>query len=112
MARRAATHRCRRPDVDTVEQILERGLVQGDGLVTVTERRGHRERALVEPLVEEAEPGPVEEQHLDRGPPSTEEREPRATARVATDPLRDEPSQPVEAPQRRLGERLAGALAG
>src|SRR5690606_41209980 len=70
-------------------------------------RLRHPEGASVESLVEEAQTGPVEEEDLQGRPPLPEEEEERAAPRIATEPIRDEPGETIEAPrseERRVGK--------
>jgi len=49
-------------------------------------------------VVEQADAGAVEEQHLDRVPPLAEEHEQGAAAGLPPQPLGDHACQPVESP--------------
>src|SRR5690606_35457488 len=44
--------------------------------------------------------GPVEEEDLQGRPPLPEEEEERAAPRIATEPIRDEPGETIEAPSK------------
>jgi hypothetical protein len=85
-----------RVDIDAVEQRLEGRIVDFDMARRRARRLRDLERAAVEPLVEDAHPGAVEEEELERIPTASEKHEERAASCVVTDLLFGEPRQPIE----------------
>src|SRR6202789_454886 len=90
--------RCDRFDVDAVEQILERALLDRDDPFAFARPLGHAEGAPVEALVEETQAGVVGEEDLHRVPPAPEEDKESAAAHLATEPVGRKGAEPVEAP--------------
>ena len=86
----------RRVDVDTVEERLERRVVELDVPHAVGGRVGNLERPAVEALVELAHSRAVEEQDLQRVASPRVEDEERATPRVIADLIERNPGQPIK----------------
>src|SRR5688572_6054608 len=86
--------------VDAIEQGFELALIDREMGRARRERvgAGPAERALVQSLVEDAHPGAVAEQDLDRVAAPASEYEQRPRARRPSDPLAYNPGQSVEAP--------------
>src|SRR5665213_825740 len=98
MDARASSFRCRRVDVDAVEQRLERALVDHHAAGAWVRRRGQPEGPCVQSLVENAHSRAIEEQNLQRRSVLPEEDEERSRARLTPDALLDDAAQPIEAP--------------
>src|SRR5690606_37483062 len=81
-----------------VEEVIELALVYLNGHVALGACLGNPERAAVEALVEQAEPGAVEEEHLESGAALAEEDEERAAAGLASDPLERNAGEAFESP--------------
>jgi hypothetical protein len=69
-------------DIDAIEEVVEDTLVNGDRGRAIRGRVGEPERALVQALVEDAEAGAIEEEHLDGLTPLAKEDEQGAAARL------------------------------
>src|SRR5665213_2849934 len=98
MDARASSFRCRRVDVDAVEQRLERALVDHHAAGAWVRRRGQPVGPCVQSLVENAHSRAIEEQNLQRRSVLPEEDEERSRARLTPDALLDDAAQPIEAP--------------
>src|SRR5262249_50776788 len=83
---------------EAANQVVELALAELDGELAVAQRLGQPEGALVEPLVEDAQPVAVVEKRFHRGTVLTEEDEDGAAAYVAAETPGDEAAQPVKAP--------------
>src|SRR6185295_17365748 len=88
----------RRLDVDVIEQVVQLPLGQRDALLALLRRLGQAKGALVQPLVEQAQPAAIEEEHLDSLAAPTEEHEQGPRARAAPQSLRDDARQTIKAP--------------
>jgi len=85
-------------DIDSIEEVVEGTLINGDRGGAIRGRVREPERTLVQALVEDAEAGAIEEEHLDGLTPLAEEDEQGAAARLTRDALRGDAGETVEAP--------------
>ena len=86
-ARRSRRRLGRRRELETVEQRIERGLVDFDVRRIRSRRRRKREQPLVQTLGEHACPGRVGEQNLHQLTSTADEDEERAAARLVAHAL-------------------------
>jgi hypothetical protein len=77
-------------EVDAVEQIVERALLDLDDGITLARGLGDAERAAIQTLVEQAQPGVVGEEDLHRVTTSAEEDEQRPATYLAAQSIGDE----------------------
>ena len=87
LMRTRATLSSRLFDVNAVEQVFERALVDFDARDVLAVRLRHSEDAAVEALVEQAQAAAVEEDDLERVALLAEEDKQRAAPRISADPV-------------------------
>src|SRR5580658_3974392 len=84
--------------VDAVQQGFQLVLLQGHARGAWVQVRREAEGAMVQPLVELAQPGAIKEEHLERLLSPTKKDEQGAGACVAADALGYQTREPIEAP--------------
>jgi len=83
-------------DINPVEQCVQGRFVDLDVRRIAIADFGHAKSARIEPLIEEAEAGSIEEQDPHRVPTLSEENEQRAAARFVTELVSSHPREPIE----------------